>query len=84
MKIEAVTPWDWGLAERDLNESSPTGDCVAEGGSDWRNDAGEEGGAMKGNTTVVEWFRFSVTAADGPGNVDSGTKRACPILFLCL
>lgn len=38
------------LAEIDVRESRPTGDCIAEGGSDCRNEAGEEGGAMKGST----------------------------------
>lgn len=58
MKIDEDTPWEWGFWERDLKERTPTGEYEAEGGSDWRKDAGEDGGAMKGNTTVLEVFVF--------------------------
>lgn len=67
-----------------MRESNPAGDWVAEGGSDWRKDAGEEGGAMKGITMVVDWFRFSATWGGAPGAIDSGAMTAWPIRFLCL
>lgn len=37
-----------------LKERIPTGDCVAEGGSDWKNEAGDDGGAMKGRAVITE------------------------------
>lgn len=44
----------WLLEGRGLKERIPTGDCVAEGGSDWKKEAGEEGGAMKGRAVITE------------------------------
>lgn len=64
------------MIERDLRESNPAGDWVAEGGSDGRKDAGEEGGAIKGITIVAEWFGFSVTGTAGAGAAGSGTRTA--------
>nr|GMD55144.1 hypothetical protein Iba_chr11dCG5120 [Ipomoea batatas] len=46
-KAEAVTPGENALIDNAVRESNPAGDWAAEGGSDWRKDAGEEGGAMK-------------------------------------
>lgn len=59
-----------------MRESNPAGDWVAEGGSDWRKDAGDDGGAMKGNTMVDELFRVSARGAAAPGTVASGTRVA--------
>ena len=63
--------------EREVRDSNPAGDCVAEGGSDWRKDAGEEGGAIKGSTMVVEWVKFSLAgAAAAPVTTGSETNTA--------
>nr|GMD01671.1 hypothetical protein Iba_chr05fCG9660 [Ipomoea batatas] len=59
--------------------------AVEEGGSDWRKDAGEEGGATKGSIIEVEvrvglsteWRRSSLGAAA------SGSKTACTIRLFC-
>lgn len=80
-KIDAG-PGEYILAWTEVSESKPVGDCVTEGGSDWRNDAGEEGGAMKGSTIAVDWVGFSALGALVPGDVVSGTRTACPIRFL--
>lgn len=64
------------MAERDLRDRNPAGDWVADGGSDGRKDAGEDGGAMKGTTIAVEvvWLSMAETAA--PGTTGSGTRTA--------
>lgn len=62
--------------EREVRDSNPAGDWVADGGSDCRKDAGEEGGAIKGTTMVVEWVKFSLTGAAAPVTTGSGTKTA--------
>lgn len=49
---------------------------MEEEGSDWRKEAGEEGGAMNGNIIVEEWFRFSETGATTPGAAGSETRTA--------
>lgn len=33
-----------------MTEKSPTGESTADGGSVWRNEAGDEGGATKGKS----------------------------------
>lgn len=48
---------------------------MAEGGSDWRKEAGEEGGAMKGSTMVEGWDRFSETGAATPGAAGGSETR---------
>lgn len=64
------------MAEREVRDRYPAGDWVADGGSDARKDAGEDGGAMNGNTIVVEivWLPMVETAA--PGTTGSGTRTA--------
>lgn len=57
---------------------------MAEGGSDWRKDAGEEGGAMKGNNMVFEFVGLSVTDAEVPVTAGSGMRTAWLIFLLCL
>lgn len=58
-----------------MRESNPAGDSVADGGSDWRVDIGEEGGAMNGITAAVEGFGAAI--AGGPaGATGSGTRTA--------
>lgn len=80
-----VPPGEWPCPEREASESKPAGDWVAEGGSDWRKEAGEEGGAMKGSTMVEGWDRFSETGAATPGAAGgSETRMAWPIRLLCL
>lgn len=50
---------------------------MAEGGSDWRNDAGEEGGAMKGRTIAADGGWFSAAGAEDPDVVaGSGMRTA--------
>lgn len=49
---------------------------MAEEGSDWRKDEGEEGGAIKGNAMVDVWIRVSATGAADTGIVGSGTRVA--------
>lgn len=41
------------LAETEVMDSNPVGDCMADGGSDCRKDAGDEGGATKGSATEI-------------------------------
>lgn len=72
------------LADIELKETKPAGDCAAEGGSDWRKDAGEEGGAMKGGTKAGACVRFSAVDASIREDVGSGTQTAPPIRFLSL
>lgn len=64
------------MADSEVNDKIPAGDCVEDGGSDWRNDAGEDGGAIKGSTVVVVEETFSVPEAAVPGTVGSGTRVA--------
>lgn len=71
------------LAEIELRETKPAGDCVAEGGSDGRKDAGEEGGATKGRTRAGAWVEFTAAEASFWEAVGSGTRTECPIRFLC-
>lgn len=80
-KIEEGPSGEYMLAVREVKESMAVGDCVAEGGSDWRKDTGEEGGAAKGSTMSGDCNVFSGGSVEGLG---SGTSTACPILFLCL
>lgn len=53
-KMDAGPAGEYAFTEREVRESNPAGDWVTEGGSDWRNEAGEEGGAIKGTATAVE------------------------------
>lgn len=46
------------LAEIEVKESKPAGDCAAEGGSDGMKDAGDEGGATKGSATAGGCMKF--------------------------
>ena len=46
---------------------------MAEGGSDWRKDVGDEGGAINGNIIVL-LFTFWATGGAGPGGADSGAN----------
>lgn len=61
------------MAERLVN---PTGDCIADEGSDWMKDAGDEGGAMNGSVMAVEDAEFTVAGAVVPGGAGSGTRTA--------
>lgn len=80
-KIEAGPPGEYILAETE-KDNEPAGDCIAEGGSDWRKEAGEEGGATKGSTGAGAWIGFSEAEALAPGAVVSDEMTACPIRFL--
>ena len=59
-----------------MSDSSPAGDWVADGGSDWRKDAGEEGGAMNGRTMAEDGTWFSAAGAAAPATTGSGTRTA--------
>lgn len=54
-KMEWGPRGEYVWTEREARDSNPEGECVADGGSDWRKDAGEDGGAMKGRTMAVDW-----------------------------
>ncbi|KAJ0480117.1 hypothetical protein HanIR_Chr13g0627801 [Helianthus annuus] len=43
---------EYMLADAAVKDSNPPGECAADGGSDCRKDAGDDGGATNGNTTV--------------------------------
>lgn len=49
---------------------------MPEEGSDWKKDAGEEGGATKGNARVDELFIVSVKGAAVAASIGSGTSVA--------
>lgn len=67
---------------REVRDSNPAGDWVADGGSEGRKDMGEEGGAMNGSTMAGAGTWFSSAGATVPGTTGSGTRTACPILLL--
>ena len=67
-----------------MRDSNPAGDWEADGGSDCRKEAGEEGGAMKGTTMDVEGVGFSLAGAADPGTTGSGTRTAWLIRLLFL
>lgn len=75
-------PGEYMLAVIDLNDIKPDGDWVAEGGSDWRNDAGEDGGAMNGMVIEGCWFGFSLLGPSVPEGLGSGTRAAWLIFVL--
>lgn len=62
--------------EREVRESNPAGDWVADGGSDGRNDAGDEGGALNGSTIAVDVAWFSAAGAALPRVTGSGRRTA--------
>lgn len=64
-----------------VKDSKPPGDWVADGGSDWRKDAGEDGGAMNGRTIEDCWDRISIIGASVVEEPGSGTRTACPIFL---
>lgn len=78
-KIEERPLGEYILAETEIRDNEPTGDCMEEGGSDWRKDAGEEGGATNGSIIACTWLEFSVLES-----IDSGTRTAWLISFLFL
>lgn len=81
-KIEKGPPGEYMLADTEVRDSIPPGDWETEGGSEWRKDAGEEGGAAKGNGILgacVEPTVAAVTSA--PEGVLTGTRTACPMRF---
>lgn len=85
MKIEAGPPGEYMLADTEVTDTIPTGDCAVEGGSDWKKDAGDEGGAMKGSVILGAcWAELTAAAASAPEGVVSGTRTACPMRFLFL
>jgi hypothetical protein len=82
-KIEAGPLGEYMLAEIEVRDTKPAGDWVTEGGSDWKKEAGEEGGAAKGSVTAGAWVGFSEAGAPFPGADGSGKRTAWPICFLC-
>lgn len=69
------------LAVMEVGPTEPTGDCRAEGGSEGRNEAGDEGGAANGIRITGGWVAFSDGGAAIllDGGWGSGTRTACPI-----
>ena len=65
-------------------EKGPHGDCATEGGSEWRKDAGDEGGAEKWNGIIGACVEFTVAAASVPEAVLPVTRTACPMRFRLL
>lgn len=83
-KMDAGPRGEQALTERAVRDSNPAGDWVADGGSDCRNDAGDEGGALKGITMPVGLLTFSAVETEAPGTTGSGTRTAWPIRLLLL
>lgn len=85
-KIEKEALGEYILADTEVRESIPPGDCATEGGSEWKNDAGDEGGAAKGSgilllvACVVELIVVAAAFAPEEGVV-SVTRTACPMRF---
>lgn len=68
-----------------MRESKPAaGERAVEGGPDWRKEAGEEGGAMNGNTMVEGRFRLSTLGGTTAGAAGSERRTAWPIRLLFL
>ena len=65
-----------------MRDSNLAGDWEADGGSDCRKDAGEEGGAMKGSTMAVGGVGFSLAGTAAPGTTGSGPRTAWLIRLL--
>lgn len=61
-----------------VKESKPGGVWDTDGGPDWRNDAGDEGGAIKGRNIEVGLVEEFWTGATGtaPDATGSGTSTA--------
>lgn len=54
-KMERGPPGEYMLAEIEVRETKPAGECAADGGSEGRKDAGEEGGAANGTVMGGGW-----------------------------
>ena len=73
------------LQETGENGVGPApGEWEMEAASDWRKEAGEEGGTSKGKIRGGGWFKLSGADTDVLCEAGSGTKTACPILFVIL
>ncbi|MFS7927282.1 hypothetical protein Hanom_Chr04g00307201 [Helianthus anomalus] len=48
--ILLVPPGENMPPETAVNDNMPPGEWVADGGSDWKKDTGDDGGAIKGRT----------------------------------
>lgn len=81
--IEEGPPGE-NMLEDTERDNSPVGDWVADGGSDGKKDAGEEGGATKGSDMEGGWIGRSCGDASVPEAFVSGTRLACPIRLLLL
>lgn len=63
-KMDGGPVGDGELGEIGENGGAPTlGDCTIDVGSDWRKEAGEDGGATNGNTGGGGWFGISAAGA---------------------
>lgn len=74
------------LAEIEVRDTKPAGDCAAEGGSEGRKEAGEEGGAAKGTTMGGGWPKLRAGGgASAAEDVASEIRMACPmrLLYFC-
>lgn len=67
------------LAEMEVNESKPVGDCAAEGSSDGTKDAGEDGGATNRRDIAGGCIKFRAAGASVTESAVSGESIACPI-----
>lgn len=83
-KIEERFPGEYIFVDIEVSDKRPVGDWAAEGGSDGRKDAGEEGGATKGSAMESGWDGFSAVGTSDPVVGVSGTRAACPIRCLFL
>lgn len=83
-KMEAGPRGEQALTERAVSDNNPAGDWVADEGSDWRKDAGDDGGAIKGMTMPVGLLKFPAVETAASGTTGSGTRTAWPIRLLFL
>jgi hypothetical protein len=73
------------LAETGENRVGPApGEWEIEAASDWRKEAGEEGGTANGRMRDGGWFKLSDAGTEELCGAGSGTRTACPIRFVIL
>lgn len=64
------------LFDMDVKDTTPTGDWAADGGSEGRKEAGEDGGAAKGTTGARVELLLLAAEASLRVSVGSGTRTA--------
>lgn len=75
-KMDGGPVGDGEFGERGEKDGAPTGDCTIDAPPDWRKEAGEDGGATKGNTRGGGWIGISGIGASVLGGKGSGTRTA--------